>query len=236
MTSSPNYEKMLVHLLNNNTIPRAYLVTFEERIVTTCEIQSRGPARAKGHALRHRDYQLKSERRKAQRVYLMVLREAPHAFLPFILVSSPKACTRFDTHKFCQRHRTDERLQLSQGIKTDLENIAIRRNLLQNHHYLELVRLLLPDTSLVVPGQPPKSILPFYFADLLDYLIERQDRQSQLQMTCHFAGAPLSSIELDLGRSSGWNARLELSVAESAGFIAFIRDREVQRESSGGRR
>jgi hypothetical protein len=223
MTSSKQYKKIMDHLTTKNTIPSSYLNALEERLVIISEVPSRAcPSRARLSQTKkaHRDYQIKSQRKKARQVYLTVLREAPHAFLPFILVSSPKACTSFQTDSFCQTHKTDRRLQLSEAVKTDLEKIASQRNILQNCHYLEIIEQLFPR------GQPSKSILRLSSADLLDYLNERQDRKSQLQMICHFTGAPLSSIELDLGGPSGWNARIELSVVESAALIAFVMARQ----------
>jgi hypothetical protein len=159
-------------------------------------------------------------------VYLKVLKEAPCAFLPFILVSSPNACQAFATDEFCQKHVTDERLELTKENKKLFEAIAMRHNISENSHYLEVVELLFPNTSASsrLSGQPEKSILHFHFTELLEFLSGRQDGQAQLQMICPYQkeAPPLPYIELDLGSAPGVKSKFEFSYEEGAAFIKFI--------------
>jgi hypothetical protein len=225
MTSSIQYRNTLKYLSKNKAIPSGSLEVLEERLVITCEVRSQNTPRRKGSTLLRKEVRSNSVRKKAQQVYLQVLKEAPHAFLPFILVSSPNACQAFATHDFCQKHRTDERLGLIKENKKLFEDIAMQHNISQNSHYLEVIEILFPDTSLRLSGQPEKSILPFHFADLLEFLSRRQDGQAQLQMICPFEGSPLPYV--DLGSAPGVKIKFEFSWEESAAFVKFIGDRNV---------
>jgi hypothetical protein len=223
MTSSVHYKRMLAYLSKNKTIPSDSLGTLEERLVVACKVRNRNSRSPNGIALPRQEIKSKSLQKKAQKVYLKVLDEAPQTFLPFILVSSPKACQSFATDDFIQKHRTDTVLQLTEGNKRFFEDIAIRHNITESRYYLEVIKQLFPDTSLRLLGQPARSTLPFHFTDLLDFMGGRQDGQSRLQMICPFEGAPLPYIELDLG--SGVKGRLEFSYEESVAFIKFISTR-----------
>jgi hypothetical protein len=222
MTSSIQYEKISKYLSKNKAIPSDSLKVLEERLVIACEVRCQNTRRRKGDAHKRQAVRLKSVRKKAQQVYLKILQEAPHAFLPFILVSSQNACQAFATDEFCQKHMTDERLDLLKENKQVFEGIAMRHNMLRNSHYLKIVEILFPDTSSRLLGQPEKSILPVQFTELLEFLSIRQDDQAQLQMICPYEGAPLPYIELALGSAPGVKSKFEFSYEESAAFVKFI--------------
>jgi hypothetical protein len=86
-----------------------------------------------------------SRENKARKVYLQVLDEDGHVFLPFILAISPRACVSFDLDRYFRYHE-DRRcgLQLSVETKGLLEGIARRRGFIQNPHYKKLVQLVFP--------------------------------------------------------------------------------------------
>jgi hypothetical protein len=220
MTSSMQYGRILEYLLKNKAIPSASLEALEERLVIACEVRIHNTPRLKGHPLPRKQVRSRSVRKKAQWVYLKVLKEAPHTFLPFILASSPNACQGFAIDDFCQEHVSDKRLELNAENKELFEDIAMRRGI-RNSHYSEVVQLLFSNTSLPA-DQPEKSFLPFRFTELLEFLSGRQDGQAELQMVCPFQGAPLPYIELDLGSAPGVKSKFLFSYEESAAFVNFI--------------
>jgi hypothetical protein len=222
MTSSIRYKNTSKYLLKNKAISSESLEVLEERLVIACEVRSENITRQAGHARERKEIRSRSSRKKAQRVYQKVLKEAPHAFLPFILVSSPNACQAFATDDFCREHMADERLELTKENKKIFEDIAMRHGISENSHYLEVVELLFPDTSSRRPDQPEKSKLHFHFTELLEFLSRRQDGQAELQMICPFEGTPLPYVELDLGSEPGVKCKLEFSYEESAALIKFI--------------
>jgi len=77
---------------------------------------------------------------------LEVLDENCHAFLPFILVISPRACVSFNLDGFL-RYQTDHRCRLDLSIEAKglLEGIARRRGLIQSPHYEKLIKSVFPE-------------------------------------------------------------------------------------------
>jgi hypothetical protein len=78
---------------------------------------------------------------KAHKVYLQVLDEDCHVFLPFILATSPRACVSFDLGGFSQQHK-DHRFRLDLSIETKelLEGIARRQGFIQNPYFKKLIK------------------------------------------------------------------------------------------------
>ncbi|KAF2185279.1 hypothetical protein K469DRAFT_665560 [Zopfia rhizophila CBS 207.26] len=149
--SSRVYE-VLKDLNRRQTIPANHRTTLEERLAIACKPLTRQPREKVPRA--RRDVRSYHKRKKAQSVYLGVLDEAPHVFLPFILAISPKACECFDSSDFCQDHKKQNRIPLSSEAKSILEEIAEKHEISQSPHYKRLIELLFPKVSL----QPPKPI------------------------------------------------------------------------------
>lgn len=139
--SSHIYE-ILGQLNRRQTIPSFHREALEERLVISCKPLGRQQRRK----VRRTQQEIRShyKQRKAQKVYLEVLDEDPHVFLPFILAISPKACESFDISGFCQCHKKCKRIYLSNDAKTIFEDIAKRQKLDQSPHYKRLIEVLFP--------------------------------------------------------------------------------------------
>jgi hypothetical protein len=131
-------------LNKRGTIPSYRRKDLEDRLVIACKDLGRQP-RAKNPRER-KQILANSRENKAHRVYLEVLDENCHAFLPFILVISPRACASFNLSGFLQ-YQTDHRCRLDLTIEAKglLDGIARRRGLIQSPHYEKLIKEIFPE-------------------------------------------------------------------------------------------
>jgi hypothetical protein len=139
----PIYNAM-EELNKRGTIPSYRRKDLEDRLVIACKDLGRQP-RAKNPRER-KQILANSRENKAHRVYLEVLDENCHAFLPFILVISPRACVSFNLGEFLQ-YQTDHRCRLDLSIEAKglLDGIARRRGLIQSPHYEKLIKEVFPE-------------------------------------------------------------------------------------------
>jgi hypothetical protein len=131
-------------LNKRGTIPSYRRKVLEDRLVIACKNPGRQP-RAK--VPRERKQILANSREnKCHRVYLEVLDENCHAFLPFILAISPRACVSFNLGEFL-RYQADHRCKLDLSIEAKglLDEIARRRGLIQSPHFEKLIQSVFPE-------------------------------------------------------------------------------------------
>ncbi|KAI1370203.1 hypothetical protein F4677DRAFT_439044 [Hypoxylon crocopeplum] len=75
--------ELIEALARQQTIPPSHLATLEERLVIACKSRNRQLRGIERRSRREIRYRYKQN--KAQKVYLNVLDENPHLFLPFLL-------------------------------------------------------------------------------------------------------------------------------------------------------
>jgi hypothetical protein len=133
-------------LNKRGTIPSYRRKDLEDRLIIACKDLGRQP-RAQNPRER-KQILANSRENKAHRVYLEVLDENCHAFLPFVLAISPRACVSFNLGEFL-RYQTGHlcRLDLNIEAKGLLDEIARKRGLIQSPHYEKLIKEVFPKSA-----------------------------------------------------------------------------------------
>jgi hypothetical protein len=130
-------------LTTHRTIPIYLHATLENRLV----IAFKELVRQRRAEVPRKKKQILANNRenKAHKVYLRVLDEDCHVFLPFILAISPRACVTFNHDDFFLHHKDRRsRLDLSTETKELLEGIARRRGFAQNPQYRKWIESISP--------------------------------------------------------------------------------------------
>ncbi|KAJ3555421.1 hypothetical protein NPX13_g10360 [Xylaria arbuscula] len=145
-------------LFQQQILPSSYLPILEERLVIAC----------KPIAPRHRgkerrpvqDSRLHHKLKKAKKVYLDILDQDPHIFIPFILAITPRACETFNILQFLKVHPRNDRIHFLDVARATLDSIAQRHGIIQDSHYKALIQSLFhgPSQSLTSlrPEQPDR--------------------------------------------------------------------------------
>jgi hypothetical protein len=142
---SSRINKVLKDIGRRQTIPSNYRATLEKRLVIACKPLTRQP---RGKVRRSRsDILSHHKQKKANNVYLEVLDEDPHLFLPFILAISPSACGTFDASELCQRLKQEHPIQLRNDAKIVLDDIANENGIIGSPHYKKLIQDLFREGS-----------------------------------------------------------------------------------------
>jgi len=133
----------LKQLNNGGAIPSLHLSTLESGLILAFTDFKRLPRaeirRGRKEVVAH------SRQGKAGKIYLQVLDEDSHIFLPFILAISPRRSRTFDLKGFFLHHRDSGcKLQLSNEAGRQLEEIARRQEFTQSTHYKKLMKSLFP--------------------------------------------------------------------------------------------
>lgn len=137
---------ILQEINRRRTIPAFYREILEERLIITFKplgVQKRGKTpRSK------EEYRVKYKEKKAQKVYLEILEDYPHIFIPFILAITPKGCERFNVTEFRQNHGLTEKIDLGDHVRATLESIARKRMFSQNPLFQLLIESVFPPQGL----------------------------------------------------------------------------------------
>ncbi|KAF1994493.1 hypothetical protein P154DRAFT_527053 [Amniculicola lignicola CBS 123094] len=139
-------------LLRRRTVPASHRKILEERLAIAFKPLERQTRETTPRPIR--DVRRRYKRKKAQKVYLDILDEDPHAFLSFILAISPKACERFEVSSFFQSREKQSRIPLNISTRAILHNMAKEHEFSQSHHYQIWIDLLFPGS----PSQPIELI------------------------------------------------------------------------------
>lgn len=132
-----------VEISQQRAIPSKLLTTLEEHLIITCTSY---PRQARGDSLRaRRDVRSYYKQKRAQKIYLEILDNAPQIFLPFILTVTPKACEKIKAIDFYQMHSDSKRIDLRRGTKIIFEEIARKNDLNESPHYRKVIRVLFPE-------------------------------------------------------------------------------------------
>lgn len=138
-------------LNRRQTIPVSYQETLEQRLAIVFKPVERQTRETTPRPIR--DIRSHYKRKKAQRTYLDILDEDPHAFLPFILVVSPKACERFVVSSFYQGRGKQSRIHLKPQVMTFFRGIAEAHEFSHSRHYKRWIEILFRTEEDLPPPQ-----------------------------------------------------------------------------------
>jgi hypothetical protein len=97
-------------------IPATYLETLKERLIITFKPPAGRSKRSK-IPRSNREYRVRYRAKKAHQVYLEILEDYPHIYIPFILAVSPESCECFDLEEFRQKHDLSGTIKLKHDVK-----------------------------------------------------------------------------------------------------------------------
>ncbi|KAL4766959.1 hypothetical protein BDW60DRAFT_201170 [Aspergillus nidulans var. acristatus] len=133
-------------LNRRQTIPTDYHDTLEKRLAITFKPP---PSRLERRKTRRdkKEYKLKYNTRKAQKVYVEILEDYPHIFVPFILSVSPDACQRLDLEEFRKSLDITGKVDLGDDAQAILDSIAKKIGFDQSRLYQRLRKSLFSPVS-----------------------------------------------------------------------------------------
>ena len=122
------------------TIPSSYRSTLEQRLLIFGKSFDRQPRFQTRRS--KREYMSHYREKRAQRVYLDVLENFTHNFLPFLLAVSPRACSGIDLIAVSQCLSKKPRLRINYSIRTILEDTAKTVGIFESKNFKRLVAFL----------------------------------------------------------------------------------------------
>ena len=125
------------------TIPATYWNALKEHLSITFKPSAGRLKRGKTPCLKE-DYRLHYKKKKAQKVYLEILEDYPHIYIPFILAIPPKSCEKFDLGVFRRNYDLTGKIDLRDDARTVLEDIATKEGFNQNRLYQLLMQSIFP--------------------------------------------------------------------------------------------
>ncbi|KAI7972764.1 hypothetical protein EIK77_000082 [Talaromyces pinophilus] len=130
----------LKEINRRQVIPALELPILEERLALTFRTpKTVKPGKQRGSST---VYKRQYAENKGREVYLQILEEFPHLFIPFVLTFKPKACEKFNIAGFRSRDNLDITLNLKNDQKGLLEDVALKYGFDQNPLFLQLINLL----------------------------------------------------------------------------------------------
>lgn len=137
--------KTFFEILQRRDIPARLLDTLESQLVILCTTYRRQVRSESSRA--RRDIKSRHRHKRAQALYVDILTEVPHLFLPVILVATPRACEKLRANEFRRIQTGDCHIELCQSVKKTFEEIAGRNGLEGSPHYRKLIRTLFPPSN-----------------------------------------------------------------------------------------
>ncbi|KAF1357329.1 hypothetical protein EJ07DRAFT_128674 [Lizonia empirigonia] len=135
--------KTLLEISEQQRIPSRLLDTLEKHLIIFCTPYPRLP---RSDSLRaRRDVRSYYKKKRAQKVYVDMLDNAPQIFLPFILVVTPKACENLKAIDFYQMPTDGRRMKLRRGTKLVFDEIAEKNGLNDSPQYKKMIKVLFPE-------------------------------------------------------------------------------------------
>jgi hypothetical protein len=135
-------QEMVEQLNRLQSIPGDYESTLEERLVLVCN----PPKRLERMKIPRRkgEYSSHDRLKRARKIYLEVLENFPHVFVPFILVVPPNACRTWKASEVQQHLKGCNGIRLSYETRANFDGIAKKRDIGQTAAYKRLRSLLFP--------------------------------------------------------------------------------------------
>lgn len=137
--------KTLSEITQRRDIPARLLNTLESHLIILCTTYHRQLRSESSRA--RRDIKSRSRFKRAQTLYVDILDEAPHLFLPVILVVTPRACEKLKANKLRDIQTGDRPIELRQSVRNTFEEIAGRNGLEGSPHYRKLIKTLFPPST-----------------------------------------------------------------------------------------
>ena len=138
--------KTFFEISQQRDIPARLLDTLESQLVILCTTYRRQIRSDSSRA--RRDIKSRNRHKRAQALYVDILDEVPHLFLPVILVATPRACEKLKANEFRGILQTgDCQIELRQSVRKTFEEIAGRNGLEGNPNYRKLIRTLFPPST-----------------------------------------------------------------------------------------
>jgi hypothetical protein len=136
-------------LTRRRTIPSAYLCDLEKRLFITFESPT-GRLKRRRTIRSKQEYKSQYGKRKAQKMYLEILEDAPQIFVPFVLAVSPESCERFNLESFRKKADLRSKLDFKDDVLSTLQEIARKGKFDRNPLYQQLISSLFPNGLLVL--------------------------------------------------------------------------------------
>jgi hypothetical protein len=137
--------KTFFEISQERDIPARLLDTLESQLVILCTTYRRQIRSESSRA--RRDIKSRNRHKRAQALYVDILDEVPHLFLPVILVATPRACEKLRANEFRRIQTGDCHIELCQSVKKTFEEIAGRNGLEGSPRYRKLIRTLFPPSN-----------------------------------------------------------------------------------------
>ena len=137
--------KTFFEISQQRDIPARLLDTLESQLVILCTTYRRQIRSDSSRA--RRDIKSRNRHKRAQALYVDILDEVPHLFLPVILVATPRACEKLKANEFRSIQTGDRHIELRQSVRETFEEIAGRNGLEGNPNYRKLIRTLFPPST-----------------------------------------------------------------------------------------
>lgn len=179
--------KTFFEILQQRSIPTRLLGILESHLVILCTTYHRQLRSDSSRA--RRDIRSYYKQKRAQALYVDMLDNAPHLFLPIILVATPKACEKFKASELYGIQIGDRRIELRQDVKLIFEEIADKNGLKRSSYYEKLITILFPPSARPVTTAESGGY-KYHLTDMQNIRIVLGD-----QILDYLVGAPMLSGE-----------------------------------------
>ncbi|KAF2023818.1 hypothetical protein EK21DRAFT_80062 [Setomelanomma holmii] len=179
--------KTFFEISQQQSIPTRLLGTLESHLIILCTVHHRQLRSDSSRA--RRDVRRYYKQKRAQALYMDMLDNAPHLFLPIILVATPKACEKFKARDFYGIRTDGRRIELRQDVKRTFEEIADKHGLKGSSHYNKLITILFPPSARPVTTAESGGY-KYHLADIQNIRMVLGD-----QILDFLVGAPMLSGE-----------------------------------------